>query len=426
MLKNYLNNIIAKLKPFLEKIKPLWHKAKPFVLHLEAKIKPLLHQAKTKFAIYWAKPKFRLMSYLLVSLIIGIQIGKLFAPEADDPNAAKKVVDVEKNGIININLPGVVLSPDQFEFLQTSEGVVPVSMSVPGRLAFNSERLKVLSARAPGRVERIHAFDGAIVDEGQAIADYFSPDYVSAQTEYILSTKMLAALQGDRFASLYQDAQTTAQAAANHLRVLGASNEDIARLRSSGQATSTFPIRAPIAGVVVKRAVDPGAYLNTGDILATIADPKQLWFLGNVYEQDIRKIKLGDTFHLKVESYPDKEFIAKANYIGATIDPATHALVVRCDVDNSDGLLRPEMFATGSLEIDKVTAVVIPTTAVIQARNARYAIIKTGETTFSRLPIFGFELSNKEFAVTDGLSAHQTLVTKGATLLNQRFLREDD
>lgn len=419
MLKNLLDTIRAKLKP-------MWAKARPYIHIVVAKISPIFNKAKTTLESFWAKPKFRLASYLLLVLIIGIQLGKLVGPNQDDTVSTKKMVDVEKNGIININLPGVVLSPDQFEFLQTSEGMVPVTMSVPGRLAFNAERLKVLSARAPGRVERIYAFDGATVKEGQAIADFFSPDYVSAQTEFLLSNKMLAALKGDSMTSLYQDAQSTAEAAANHLRILGASNEDLARLRSTGQATSTFPIRAPISGVVVKRAVDPGAYLNTGDVLATIADPKQLWFLGNVYEQDIRKIKLGDTFRLKVESYPDKEFTAKANYIGATIDPVTHALVVRCDVDNSEGLLRPEMFVTGSLEVEKTMAVVIPSSAVIQARNARYAIVKTGETTFSRLPIFGFELSGKEFAVTDGLSVRQTLITKGATLLNQRFLREDD
>ena len=415
MFKKYFD----KLKPHLEKLSPLAHtlreKGMHFYRHAEALTKK-----------YWAKPRFRLASYLIVALILGVNIGKMIAPPAVDANASKKVIDVEKNGIINIDLPGVVLSPDNFEFMQTAEGSAPMYLSVPGRLAFNAERLKVISARAPGRVERIYAFDGAIVKTGQALADYFSPDYVSAQTEFILSSKMVAALQKNQVSGLYQDAQSTAEAAANHLRVLGASNEDINRLRTTGQATPTFPIRAPIDGVVIKRAVDPGAYLNTGDILATIADPKNLWFLGNVYEQDVGKIKVGDTFHLKVESYPDREFIAKANYVGAAIDPVTHALVVRCEIDNSDGLLKPEMFVSGTLEIGKTEAVVIPTSAVIQGRNIRYAIIKTGNTTFSRRPIFGFALNANEFAVTDGLEAHQTVVTKGATLLNQRFLREED
>ena len=320
----------------------------------------------------------------------------------------------------------MTLSPEVFEFAQSAESSVPVSLSVPGRLAFNAERVKVISARAPGRIERIYAFDGAIVKAGQAIADFFSPDYVSAQTEYILSAKMVSTLQKAAVGTLYDDAQSTLEAAANHLRVLGASNEDIQRLKNGGQATPTFPIRTPIEGVVIKRAVDPGSFLNTGDILATIADPKSLWFLGNVYEQDVGKIKVGDTFHLKVESFPGREFIAKANYVGATIDPVTHALIVRCEIENTDGLLKPEMFVSGKLDVGTTPAIILPSTAIIQARNVRFVIIKTGADSYRRLPIQGFDLSSKEFAVTDGLLIGQTILTKGATLLNQRFLREED
>jgi len=415
MLKKYLD----KLKPYLDKVQPLLLTLKDKGMHFYEHAQALLKQ-------YWAQPRIRLISYLLIALVVGVNIGKMFAPPSMDSGASRKLLEVEKTGIINIDLPGVVLSPDNFEFIQVKWGIVPTYLQVPGRLAFNSERLKVISARAPGRVERIYAFDGAIVKTGQALADYFSPDYVSAQTEFILSSKMVAALQPNQVSGLYQDAQSTAEAAANHLRVLGASNEDINRLRTTGQATSTFPIRAPIDGVVIKRAVDPGAYLNTGDILATVADPKNLWFLGNVYEQDIGKIKVGDIFRLKVESYPDREFIAKANYVGAAIDPMTHALVVRCEIDNSEGLLKPEMFVSGTLEIGQSEAIVIPMSAVIQARNSRYAIIKTGESTFSRRPIYGFAISSKEFAVTQGLETGQVVVYKGATLLNQRFLREED
>jgi Cu(I)/Ag(I) efflux system membrane fusion protein len=407
------------LKKYLEKLQPL-------VRSLKLRGGHLYDHTQASFKKYWAQPRTRLASYLIIALIVGVNIGKMFAPPPIDTNSSKKVLDVEQNGIINIDLPDVTLSPENFEFIQVKWGLVPVYLQVPGRLAFNAERVKVISARAPGRVERIYAFDGAIVKAGQALADYFSPDYISAQTELILSSKMVATLQKNQVGSLYEDAQSTAEAAANHLRVLGASNEDIARLRNGGQATPTFPIRAPIDGVVIKRAVDPGAYLNMGDILATIADPSKLWFLGNVYEQDVGKIKVGDVFRLKVESFPEREFTAKANYVGATIDPVTHALVVRCEIDNSEGLLKPEMFVRGTLEIGKSEAVVIPSAAVIQGRNVRYAIIKTGKTSYSRRPIAGFAINSKEFAVTQGLENYQTVVFKGATLLNQRFLREED
>ncbi|QWD34392.1 efflux RND transporter periplasmic adaptor subunit [Polynucleobacter paneuropaeus] len=422
MLKKYLD----KLQPYLDKLKPYWEKLRPQAEVAIAKGKHFYKHAEVIAQQKWAQPRFRLISSLLGALVLGVVIGMIFAPSKNDTENTHKTISVDKTGIINLSLPGVTLSPDVFEFYQTGESTAPIMLSVPGRLAYNAERVKVISARAPGRVERIYAFDGAVVKEGDAVADFYSPDYVSAQTEYILSSKMVAALNKADVGTLYQDAKDTQEAAANHLRILGGSNQDIQRLRTTGLASPTFPIRAPIQGVVIKRAVDPGAYLNTGDVLATIADPKNLWFVGNVYEQDISKIHVGDIFHLKVEAFPERDFVAKANYVGASIDPTTHALVIRCEIENADGLLKPEMFATGTLEVGTTSAVVIPTSALIQARNARFVIIKTGPESYSRLPVYGFELNDHEFAVTDGLTAHQTLLIKGATLLNQRFAREED
>ena len=422
MLKKYLE----KLQPYLDKLKPYWEKARPHAEAALAKGQDFYQHAEEVAKQKWAQPRFRLIASLVAALVVGVIIGMIFAPSKNDTENTHKTISVDSTGIINISLPGVTLSPDVFEFYQTGVSTAPIMLSVPGRLAYNAERVKVISARAPGRVERIYAFDGAVVKEGDAVADFYSPDYVSAQTEYILSSKMVAALNKADVGTLYQDAKDTQEAAANHLRILGGSNQDIQRLRTTGLASPTFPIRAPIQGVVIKRAVDPGAYLNTGDVLATIADPKNLWFVGNVYEQDISKIHVGDIFHLKVEAFPERDFVAKANYVGASIDPTTHALVIRCEIENADGLLKPEMFATGTLEVGTTTAVVIPTSALIQARNARFVIIKTGPESYSRLPVYGFELNDHEFAVTDGLTAHQTLLIKGATLLNQRFAREED
>jgi len=422
MLKKYLD----KLQPYLDKLKPYWEKVRPQAEVALAKGKHFYQHAEVIAKQKWAQPRFRLISSLLGTLIVGIIIGMIFAPSKDDAENTHKTISVDKTGVINISLPGVTLSPDVFEFYITGESTAPLNLIVPGRLAYNAERVKVISARAPGRVERIYAFDGAPVKAGDPVADFYSPDYVSAQTEYILSSKMVAALNKADVGSLYQDAKDTLEAAANHLRILGGSDQDIQRLRATGVASPTFPIRAPIEGVVIKRAVDPGAFLNTGDVLATIADPKNLWFVGSVFEQDIGKIKVGDLFRLKVEAYPEREFVAKANYVGASIDPTTHALVIRAEIDNSDGLLKPEMFVTGTLEVGTTNAVVIPTSALIQARNARYVIIKTGEDTYSRLPVYGFDINDHEFAVTDGLEPHQNLLIKGATLLNQRFVREQD
>lgn len=397
---------------------------------LQQLAQPVLQQAQHLMAWIeklWSDGRTRLATYLLLALVIGVWVGQASVDtEVVESSRSEKGVEVSKTGVITITLPGLELDPDVFKFEIGKLVEVPVEIPVPGKLVFNAEKSKVLSARASGRVERIHAFDGATVTSGQIMADFFSPDYVSAQQEYLLSLQLSKTLLDSNLQSLADDAKSTLEASANRLRVLGAAEEDIARLRKGGAPTSTFPLRSPISGVVIKRAVEPGAFMNVGDVVATIADPKALWFMGNIYEQDIQKISKGQKLKLRSESYPDRVFTAVANYVSPTIDPVTHALMIRCDVDNADGALRPEMFVRAKLEVERTSAILVPRTAIIQVRNLRYAIVHGAKETYRRVPIRGFDLSDQTFAVTEGLNNGDQILVMGSTLMNQRFLKQED
>jgi Cu(I)/Ag(I) efflux system membrane fusion protein len=302
-----------------------------------------------------------------------------------------------------------------------------VNIKVPGRLAFNAEKSKVLSARAPGRVERIYAFDGAIVDIGSPIVELYSPDFLSAQQEYLLSSKTTKVLEGSKtMGDLLGDARITQQAAANRMRNLGASEGDIKNIESTGKTSSNLVMRSPLKGVVVKRNVEPGTAVNAGDVITTLADPKHLWFLGNVFEQDFRMIKQGQRMVLRLEAYPEKEFVAYANYIAPTVDPQTRALLIRADVENIDGLLRPDMYASGLLTTGMADAVVVPQSAIVRIRENRFAIIKVGDETFRRMPVKGYDLNSKAFAVTEGIEPGWKVLIEGAVLLNDRFAKQED
>ena len=382
---------------------------------------------------YWALPpetraRLRLIIVCLAILMLGIVIG-LFVnvnrPVKIDKTV--KAVSIEGNGAMELKLPGIQLNPSIYVFQDATLSKVPVELKVPGRLAFNAEKAKVLSARAPGRVERIYAFDGAPVEVGSPVVELYSPEFLSAQQEYLLSSKTTKVLEANKTMSdLLGDAQITQQAAGNRMRNLGASDGDIKSLEKTGKTLFNLIMRSPLQGVVVKRSVEPGSIVNAGDVLVSLANPKELWFLGNVYEQDIRKIQKGQTMILRTESYPDKEFVATANYIAPTIDPETHALLIRCDVENPEGLLRPDMYVSAKLKTAETEAVVVPQSAIVRVREMRYAIIKTGPDTFRRFLVKGYDLDGKKFAVTEGLEPGMKVLTDGAVLLNDRFSKQEE
>lgn len=375
----------------------------------------------------WNDPKIKIGALILLVLIVGVGVGRLTV-DSRPVTAVKKEknVDVEKSGAITISLPGVQLDTDVFKFEKLEMKQVPLEINVPGKLAFNAEKTKVISARVAGRIEKVFTFDGATVKAGQPVAEYYSPDFISAQQELVLSNQTLKLFNSGSYKDLIEDAKSTVDASANRLRVLGAANEEIEQLKKGVPPRSTMLIRAPIAGVVIKRNQEPGSYMNVGDVLATVADPAALWFLGNIFEQDVSKISKGQVLKLKSESYPDKEFEAVANYVSPAIDPVTHALVIRCDVDNKEGLLRPEMFVDAKLQTSKVDAIVVPETAVIKLRNTKYVILRVEKDTYRRVPVTGFEMGEKQFAITDGVPSGVEILVVGASLMNARFANQED
>ena len=421
------DKILSFLKNLSEKAKPILHKSAHHGAH-HAKV------AATGLAgLYWNlspqnRHRVRLAAFAFAILSLGIMVGRLTnINRAVKIEASDKALKVEKSGVLELLLPGISLNPEIYIFQSAEKVQVPVNIKVPGRIAFNAEKSKVLSARAPGRVERIYAFDGAQVDIGSPIVEMYSPEFLSAQQEYLLSSRTAKVLEASKTMSdLLGDARITQQAAANRMRNLGAGEGDIKSIETTGKTTSNLVMRSPLKGVVVKRSVEPGAIVNSGDVIATLADPKQLWFLGNVFEQDFRLIKQGQKMVLRLEAYPDKEFIAYANYIAPTIDPQTRALLIRADVENADDLLRPDMFASGLLTTGITDAVVVPQTAIVRVRESRYAIIKVGPEIYRRVPVKGYDLNSKSFAITEGVEQGWQVLAQGAVLLNDRFAKQED
>jgi len=422
-----IDKILSFFKQLSEKVKPILQKGANHGTH-HAKI-----AAAGLVGLYWNlsainRYRLRLAAFAFAILSLGIVVGRITNVDRTvKTTTSDKALKVEKSGVLELKLPGVQLNPEIYVFQQAEKVQVPVNIKVPGRLAFNAERSKVLSARAPGRVERIYAFDGAQVEMGSPVVELYSPEFLSAQQEYLLSSKTAKILEGSKTMSdLLGDARITQQAAASRMRNLGAGEGDIKSIETTGKTSSNLIMRSPIKGVVVKRNVEPGAAVNSGDVITTLADPKHLWFLGNVFEQDFRMIKQGQKMVLRLEAYPDKEFVAYANYIAPTIDPQTRALLIRADVENTDDLLRPDMYAYGLLNTGTADAVVVPQSAIVRVRENRYAIIKVGPETYRRVPVKGYDLNSKSFAITEGVEQGWQVLAQGAVLLNDRFAKQED
>lgn len=371
--------------------------------------------------------RIRLASFAFGILVLGFVAGRLTTVHrVIKTEQQDKEIVVEKSGMISLSMPGIALNPQIYQFEKASFQNVPQEIKVPGRLVFNAEKGKILSARVPGRVERIFTFEGAAIDIGSPIIELYSPEFNSAQQEFLLTYQTVKILkESNSLTNLLADARITQEAAFNRLRNLGYADSDIKSLEKSGKSSPNLLMRSPLKGVVVRRNVEPGAVVNGGDPLMFLADPKALWFSGNVFEQDARQIELGQRIRIYLEAYPDREIVAKVNYVSPTVDAQSRGILIRADIENTDGNLRPDMYANGKLQIGSMQAIVVPQTAIVRDKETIYAFIRTSPENYRRIMVKGFDFDGKRFAITEGVEPNTELLVKGAVLLNERFTKQE-
>ena len=309
------------------------------------------------------------------------------------------------------------------DFVKTAAPVqqmVADTIPITGKLSLDKQQLRIASSRVAGRLGRIFVFEGQSVKAGEALAEIYSPDYISAEHEFILAKGFRDTLSKDATdAELRGDAEATYQSAANKLKVLGASAEDVANLAKSGVVDEYLKVRAPISGVVTQRNVDPGGYLNVGDPLMSLANLDTLWLFVNTYDSDYPSLKLGQELSFQSSSLPGQNFSGQIAFIAPSIDPATHTLPIRCNVPNPQFLLRPEMFVKGYLQVGQRSAWVVPKAAVIHIRDTDYVIVKNREGHYTRVAVQGHPLEPDQYAITGGLAQPEPIVTDGGLLINE-------
>jgi len=180
-------------------------------------------------------------------------------------------------------------------------------------------------------------------------------------------------------------------------------------------SSATTTIRAPFGGVVIIANAAPGELISGDSELFQIADISQVWVQAEVYEKDLGRIRLGRSASIRVDTYPDREFLGRVTYISDILNPQTRTARVRCDVANLDASLKLDMFATVLLPTTfSMEALAIPAESVQQIEGKNVVFIRTGSTTFERKAVQIGRTIQGIVEVQAGLEGGESVVTKGA------------
>jgi Cu(I)/Ag(I) efflux system membrane fusion protein len=311
------------------------------------------------------------------------------------------------------------------KWVRAENETIKQSVVLNGKLALNGNRIHQVSARLPGRIDRLNWVEGMAVESGQPIAWLYSPEYISAQNELLLALRTVRALEKSNMSQLLADAQATLEGSRQKLKVMGANDSDIADVEKRGVAQPHLMLRAPISGRVIKRNVDPGGYLDAGASLGTVADLSTLWFIGHVFDADLPLVRQGQRVEIKVNGVNlGAPLTGTISFISPTLDPDTHAVPVRVDLNNPGGSLKPEMFARAELILGERLLPVVPRSAVVQDGAESFVMVQRGGTPekpgFVRLSVQTVPTPDPaKWAIVSGVSAGEAVVVEGGVLVER-------
>jgi Cu(I)/Ag(I) efflux system membrane fusion protein len=217
-----------------------------------------------------------------------------------------------------------------------------------GVVAVDEARRADIVARFPGRIEDLPVSTvGVVVKKGDPLARIYSPKYLAASQEYLRALGNLkkgdTGPAGEAIEKMRAD--QLVDAARKRLLLAGFTEEQLKAVAESGAISDTITLHAPLSGTVIEKKVLLGQTVEEGTPLYTVADLSALWVQVKVLESDIDAVRVGMPVEITSVAWPSVIFYGNVDLIYPTLDTESRSVNVRVTVSNSEGKLRPGMYA---------------------------------------------------------------------------------
>ncbi|MEG5081256.1 efflux RND transporter periplasmic adaptor subunit [Microcoleus sp. AT8-B4] len=222
--------------------------------------------------------------------------------------------------------------------------------------------------------------------------------------------------------------KTAVEVAQSRIRLADAAYQ--ARLQQLGTVANDrglVTVVAPISGTVADREITPGESVNSAEKpLMSILNDSSVFATANIYEKDLNQIQSGQKVMVKIASFPNRTFTGIINLIGSVVEGENRAIPVKAEIDNSDGVLKPNMFAELEILTSRTTTPVlaIPTSAIVEANGKQLVYLQNGNA-FQAVEVTLGNTSGDLIEVKNGLFEGDLIVTQRAPQLYAQSLRGD-
>lgn len=321
--------------------------------------------------------------------------------------------------------------PDAFPLATAAIYNAAPELNVYGVVSPDVSRNVPVISLASGRVIEVHAKLGDTVTKGQLLMRVQSTDISGAYSDYrqAVADEELARAQIARAKILYdagamaqkdyevtvdadKKARVVVETAEEHLRVLGADKD---------HPTTIIDIFAPVSGVITDQQVTAASGVQglASTNPFTISDLSHVWVICDVYENDLKNVRLGEYADVKLNAYPDRQLSGRISNIGPILDPNIRTAKVRIELENP-GMMRVGMFATATFYGEaKEKHASVPSTAILHLHDRDWIYTPAGGGSFRRVEVAsGKMLPSGMQEVMNGVAPGDQVVQNALVLQN--------
>ncbi len=323
-------------------------------------------------------------------------------------------------------VPGLVpvtIEPERLQLIGVKTAAVTRrsiggGTGIVGFVTPDETRLRNVNIRVNGWVADLFVNEtGQYIEAGEPLLTIYSQELYQAEQDFMVARDALTRDSTD--VALMKMRWDIFFAARERLHLLGLSESQIDAIEGLDSPSPQLMIRSPFSGYVLEKNVLPGQYISPDQNLFTIADLSRVWVLGDVYEQDVRSVRVGQKASTRLSAFPGEVFEGKIAYVYPSVSEKTRTMKVRIEIANPKMRLRPGMYAQVELEGKAGDgALTVPSDAILDNGDIQYAFIVHPGGHFEPRQVSVGQGSDDFIEVTSGLHEGELVATSANFLLD--------
>jgi cobalt-zinc-cadmium efflux system membrane fusion protein len=369
------------------------------------------------------------------------------APDAAQPlpGAEPPAVEAAHDTEVEVVLAPEAVAQAGIKTAEVSVVEPRASTEVPGVVTADAYREVKVTPLVGGIVRKVHAELGTAVKRGKPLAVLFSAELADAQTKYLSMRAMLEAdhqrrertrklvdigaasrQELEEVTAVHASHATEVEAARQRLLLLGLSRRQVDALTQPRQVMADVVLPAPIDGVITGRSANLGQVVGMGEELFVVTDLSDVWVVGDLYEQDFPRVRVGSEATITTPAYPELRLQGRVSYIDPRVDRGTRTAKVRVEIPNPNGQLRLGMYMTMVFSTASGAPVVVVPRAAVQTIGGRQVVfvaVPDEEGKFVQRTVKLGPLAGEAYTVLQGLQLGEVVVTEGSFFLRAESLR---